>query len=61
VTVTANGHLTWPVTTQVGDLYISGVNNGFLVRDQAENGSGPWQQYFTRSTPNPPRLDVSWG
>jgi hypothetical protein len=61
VTVETNGYLSWPVTGQVRGLYTAGANNGFLVRDQAENGPGPWQQYFTRLTANPPKLDVSWG
>jgi hypothetical protein len=60
LTVATNGYLSWTVTTLVRDLY-TGPNNGFVVRDQAENGSGPWQQYFARQTPNPPKLDISWG
>jgi hypothetical protein len=60
VTVAANGYLSWTVTALMPTLY-SGANNGFVVKDQAENGSGPWQQYFARQMANPPKLDVSWG
>jgi large repetitive protein len=61
LTVAANGYLSWTVTALVPAFY-TGANNGFVVRDQAENnGSGPWQQYFTRLTANPPKLDLSWG
>jgi large repetitive protein len=60
VTVATMGYLSWTVTTLVRDLY-TGANNGFVIRDQAENGSGPWQQYFARQTPNPPKLDITWG
>jgi hypothetical protein len=60
LTVPAPGYLSWTVTALVPALY-TGANNGFVVRDQAENGGGPWQQYFARQTANPPRLDISWG
>jgi hypothetical protein len=60
LSVATNGYLSWPVTTLVRDLY-AGANNGFMIRDQAENGNGPWQQYFARHKANPPKLDVSWG
>jgi large repetitive protein len=60
VTVATSGWVSWTVTTLVRDLY-TGANNGFIVRDQAENGSGPWQQYFARQTANPPKLTITWG
>ena len=60
LTVATNGYLSWTVTALVRDLY-TGANNGFVVRDQAEGGTGPWQQYFARQAANPPKLAVSWG
>jgi hypothetical protein len=60
VTVATIGYLSWTVTALVPSLY-SGANNGFVVKDQTEGGSGPWQQYFARHKANPPKLDVSWG
>ncbi|MCW2701754.1 MAG: hypothetical protein JWQ45_3289 [Blastococcus sp.] len=60
VTVATTGYLSWNVTA-LARLVYTGANNGFLVRDQAEGGSGPWQQYFARQNASPPKLDISWG
>jgi hypothetical protein len=60
LTTATSGFVSWTVTQLVRDLY-TGPNNGFVIRDQAENGNGPWQQYFARQTANPPKLTVTWG
>jgi hypothetical protein len=58
--VGASGYQTWTVTAQVGLIYGSGVDNGFLVRDQTEGGSNPRQYYQSRAGGSPPRLVLTW-
>ncbi len=54
-------YVSWNVTALVPHLY-AGVNNGFVVRDQDETGSGAWQQFNSRSVAtNKPQLYVAWG
>lgn len=60
VTVSANGYLSWNVTSLVGTLYGT-ANNGFVVRDRNEdNPTGYGQQYIARQGGSPPKLDVAW-
>ena len=60
LTVASNGYLSWNVTTLTRELY-AGINNGFVVRDQAEDDpTGFQQQYIARQGGNPPRLDLVW-
>jgi hypothetical protein len=54
-------YVSWTVTPQVKDLYALG-NNGFVVRDQDETGTGAWQQFNSRAVAtNKPQLYVAWG
>jgi large repetitive protein len=57
-----SGYREWTVTQQVRDMYASG-NNGFLIRDATENGSGVEQGFNSREkgSDNPPRLVVTFG
>lgn len=60
-TSSAAGWVQWSVTTQVNGMY-SGTNNGFLIRDTYESGSGPEQRFRSReSTTNLPELIVTFG
>ncbi|WP_168714312.1 DNRLRE domain-containing protein, partial [Streptomyces sp. A1136] len=53
-------YVSWTVTSQVKDLYTLG-NNGFVVRDQDETGTGAWQQFNSRAVAtNKPQLYVAW-
>jgi hypothetical protein len=56
----ASGYQSWTVTSQVGLIYSSGIDNGFLVRDQTEGGTNPRQYYQSRAGGSPPRLVLSW-
>ena len=57
----APGYVEWTVTDQVAAMY-SGVNDGFLIRDAAEDGPGLDQAFFSRdnSGVNPPQLVLSF-
>ena len=61
-TTSATGYRTWTVTTQVAAMY-SGTNNGFLIRDATENGTGQEQQLHARekAPDNPPQLVLTFG
>ena len=62
-TQSGSGYRTWSVTSQVSSMVSSGVNNGFLIRDASENGSGVEQAFNSREkgTDNPPQLIVTIG
>jgi hypothetical protein len=54
-------YVEWTVTALVREVYSAG-NNGFVVRDQDETGSGAWQQFHSRSVAtDKPQLYVAWG
>jgi large repetitive protein len=61
-TTSGTGYRTWTVTTQVAAMY-SGTNNGFLIRDATENGTGQEQQFHARekAPDNPPQLVLTFG
>lgn len=61
-TTSATGYRTWTVTTQVAAMY-SGTNNGFLIRDATENGTGQEQQFHAKekAPDNPPQLVLTFG
>lgn len=60
LTVSTNGYLSWTVTTLTKEIYAS-TDNGFVVRDQAEdNPTGYQQQYIARQGGFPPKLDLVW-
>ena len=61
-TTSGTGYRTWTVTTQVAAMY-SGTNNGFLIRDATENGTGQEQQLHAREKgpDNPPQLVLTFG
>lgn len=42
------GYRSWTVTSQVQAIFSSGTNNGFLIRDATEGGSGREQQFHGR-------------
>jgi hypothetical protein len=57
-------YVAWTVTDHVRSIYALGAsgNNGFMVRDQDETGSGAWQQFNSRAVAtNKPQLTVTWG
>jgi hypothetical protein len=56
------GHVEWNVVSHVQSMY-SGGNNGFLIRDAAENGSGFDQAFNSREkgADNPPQLVINFG
>jgi hypothetical protein len=51
----------WNVTAQVLGMY-TGTNNGFLVRDSAEDGDGLEQGFNSREqgVHNPPQLLITY-
>ena len=59
---TSPGYVEWTVTSQVQAMY-SGANNGFLIRDASENGSGFEQVFHGRekAPDNPPQLVITFG
>lgn len=56
------GYVEWNVTSQVLGMY-TGTNNGFLVRDSAEDGGGLEQGFHSREQglDNPPQLVITYG
>ena len=56
------GYREWSAAAQVQAMYTGG-NNGFLIRDAAEGGSGLEQGFHSREkgTDNPPRLVITFG
>jgi hypothetical protein len=56
------GYVEWNVTSQVLGMY-TGTNNGFLVRDSAEDGVGLEQGFNSRDqgVVNPPQLVITYG
>jgi hypothetical protein len=61
-TTSGTGYRAWTVTSQVAAMY-SGTNNGFLIRDATENGTGQEQQFHARerAPDNPPQLVLTFG
>jgi hypothetical protein len=57
-----SGYREWDVVGQVRNMY-STANNGFLIRDSAENGGGIDQVFHSREkgSDNPPRLVITFG
>ena len=55
------GYVEWNVTAQVLGMY-TGTNNGFLVRDSAEDGDGLEQGFNSREqgVHNPPQLLITY-
>jgi CSLREA domain-containing protein len=58
---TAAGVVEWAVTSQVLNMYTS-ANNGFVIRDRAENGTGDEQSINSRekATDGPPVLVIAF-
>jgi hypothetical protein len=56
------GYVEWNVTSQVLGMYTS-TNNGFLVRDSAEDGEGLEQSFNSREQgfDHPPQLIITYG
>ena len=61
-TTSGAGYREWTVTAQVALMY-SGTNNGFLIRDATENGTGLEQLFHARekAPDNPPQLVLTFG
>jgi hypothetical protein len=60
VTTGTPGWLQWTVTSQVQAMYPT--NNGFVIRDQTENGPGSFTNTFsTREGANDPQLVITFG
>jgi large repetitive protein len=61
-TTSGFGYREWTVTSQVQAMYAPGANNGFLIRDAAENGGGFDQGFHSREkgADNPPQLVISF-
>jgi large repetitive protein len=61
-TASGSGYREWTVTQHVLDMYTS-ANNGWLIRDQTENGGGLDQGFHSREkgSDNPPRLVITFG
>jgi parallel beta-helix repeat protein/predicted outer membrane repeat protein len=47
-TTSGSGYRQWTVTSQVQSIFTTGANNGFIVRDATEGGSGREQQFHSR-------------
>jgi hypothetical protein len=61
-TNSGRGYREWNMTAQVQAIYDSGSNNGFLIRDASEDGSGKEQQFHSREKgENPPELVINFG
>jgi hypothetical protein len=60
--VSATGWIEWTVTDQVNAMY-TGTNNGLMVRDDVEGGSGFQQAFHSREkgTDRPPELVITFG
>jgi parallel beta-helix repeat protein len=60
-TSSGSGYREWSVAAQVQAIYDTGANNGFLIRDATESGSGSEQQFHSREKgENPPELVISF-
>ena len=61
-TASGSGYREWLVTAQLQAMY-TGSNNGFLIRDAVEGGSGVEQSFHSREkgSDNPPQLLVTFG
>ncbi|MHA6780363.1 right-handed parallel beta-helix repeat-containing protein [Pseudonocardia saturnea] len=60
-TTSGSGYRQWTVTAQVLAMY-SGANNGFLIRDAAENAGGRLQGFRSREdSSNRPQLVITFG
>ncbi|HXV92068.1 MAG TPA: DNRLRE domain-containing protein, partial [Pseudonocardia sp.] len=60
-TTSGSGYRQWTVTEQVLAMY-SGANNGFLIRDAAENAGGLLQGFRSREdSSNRPQLVITFG
>jgi hypothetical protein len=55
-TTSGTGYREWDVTAQVRAMYEAGVNNGFLVRDAAENADAEQQFNSREKGENQPQL-----
>jgi hypothetical protein len=58
----SSSYVQWSVASQVQSMYSSG-NDGFLIRDGVEGGSGLEQAFHSREkgTDNPPQLVITFG
>jgi large repetitive protein len=56
-TTSGSGYRQWTVTNQVQAIF-AGTNNGFLIRDAAENGDAEQQFYSREQSSNRPQLVV---
>jgi hypothetical protein len=61
-TASGSGYREWDVLAHVQEMY-AGANNGWLIRDAVENGSGLDQVFHSREkgSDNPPRLVITFG
>lgn len=53
------GWMSWGATSMVQAMY-AGTNNGFLLKDSAENGADQFNQFDVRELSNDPQLVVTW-
>jgi large repetitive protein len=61
-TTSGSGYREWIVTSQVEAMYTAGANNGFLIRDAAENVGSHEQQFHSREKgETPPQLVLTFG
>jgi hypothetical protein len=60
-TTSGNGWREWNVAAQVQTMFNTGTNNGFLIRDANESGSGREQQFNSREKgENMPMLVINF-
>jgi hypothetical protein len=59
-TTSGAGYRTWTVSTIVANMYSSGSNNGFLIRDATESQDAEQQFHAREKGDNPPQLVVTF-
>jgi hypothetical protein len=59
-TTSGTGYRAWTVTNMVGNMYASGSNNGFLIRDATESQDAEQQFHSREKGDSPPQLVLTF-
>jgi hypothetical protein len=59
-TTSGTGYRQWSVAAIVQNMYSTGQNNGFLIRDATENQDAEQQLYAREKGESPPQLVVTF-
>jgi hypothetical protein len=55
-TMSGSGYRAWNVTSATAEMLVTGVNDGFMIRDAVEDGGGSEQSFGSRELESPPQL-----